>query len=48
MQLSGAVTKTLPEVTRFELELFKDDDPDDVISLVTGVINVTPQGVDRD
>lgn len=48
LNLSGSITKSLPSVTRFELELVNDDDPDDTIPLVNGAINVTPQAVSRD
>lgn len=45
LNLNGGITRTLPSSTLFELELVNDADPDDVITLVTGKINVTPQGV---
>lgn len=45
LNLNGGMTKTLPPTTRFELELVNDLDPEDVITLVTGVINVNPQAV---
>lgn len=43
--LSGAVTRSLPPSSRFELELSNDSDPDDTVPLVSGVVVVTPQVV---
>lgn len=43
--LSGSLTRSLPQSSRFELELVNDLDPDDTVSLADGVILVTPQVV---
>jgi len=46
--LNAGITRTLPPVTRVEVELVNDLDPDDVTSLMVGTVNVTPQGVSNE
>lgn len=43
--LSGSITKSLPSSVRFELELANNLDPDDTVSLASGVIMVEPEVV---
>jgi len=43
--LSGAVTRSLPQSSRFEVELVNDLDPDDSVPLADGVILVQPEVV---
>lgn len=45
LNLNASITRTLPSSSLFELELVNDVDPDDVVTLVSGIVNVTPQGV---
>lgn len=45
LKLGRTVTRTLPAVSRFELELVNDVDPEDVTTLAVGVIRIEPEGV---
>jgi hypothetical protein len=45
MRLGRTVTRSLPPVSSFELELMSDTDVEDVVPLASGVVRITPEVV---
>ncbi len=45
IMLGRSVTRSLPPLSRFEVELVSTTDPEDVIPLFSGVVRITPEVV---